>query len=373
MLKALKDEGWKVTVIAWDRTGKMPAPNGNQDFFDRWVWVHLPAPVWSMRLAAKLPRYYQKVIQALAGIDQPELVIVTHYFHLPLAFFLRGKKVYDAIEMYALDLSLYFGSWSGLVKPVWQWLEGLLLWGAGIDGVSAIDSRDGWLEKFYRKWVDRVQVIWNVTPHSKEPSVTEVQAAAENYAGRQVIAMVGGLMRKQGLRVALQAAALVKEQHPNALFLFMGPLKDDPEIVRELIQARHLESQVLFLEFMRYRKMLAHLRHARIGLLLYQPERNILYCGPGTGRKCFTYMQAGIPMVAPNFGEVGLLAKEENCGFLVDTTDAVEVARTITYLLDNPQEAAAMGGRGRRAFEEKYNWDREQDKYIQFIEGVWRS
>jgi len=180
-------------------------------------------------------------------------------------------------------------------------------------------------------------------------------------------------MRKQGLRVALQAAALVKEQHPNALFLFMGPLKDDPEIVRELIQARHLESQVLFLEFMRYRKMLAHLRHARIGLLLYQPERNILYCGPGTGRKCFTYMQAGIPMVAPNFGEVGLLAKEENCGFLVDTTDAVEVARTITYLLDNPQEAAAMGGRGRRAFEEKYNWDREQDKYIQFIEGVWRS
>jgi glycosyltransferase involved in cell wall biosynthesis len=75
-------------------------------------------------------------------------------------------------------------------------------------------------------------------------------------------------------------------------------------------------------------------------------------------------MQFGIPIVAPMFGEVGQIVQEEECGILVDTTDPQQIANAIIYLLEHPEEARAMGKRGRKAIEEKYNWEIEKKKLL---------
>lgn len=370
MLRALKEAGWRVTVIAWDRRGDAQEPKCGKDAYDQWLWVRLPAPTGSPRLVAKIPIYYHKVLQVLATIRKPDLISINHYFLLPLACFLKGKKVYDAMEMYALDLSFYFGPLRGLARPVLQWLEVLLLRGGKISGVSTTDSRAGWLEEFYGKWVGRVQVIWNLPAKAQEPSAAEVEAAAAKYSGRKVVALVGGLMREKGLRVALEAASQVRDIHPEVLFLFMGRLKDDPTAIKALIHNHRLAELVHFEEFLPYPQMLAHLRQARIGLWLIQPKLHYPYISSGNSRQCFTHMQAGIPMVAPTYNDLGLIVRQENCGLLADTTDPAAVGRAITYLLDHPEEAAAMGRRGRNAFLNKYNWEREREKFIEFIQAV---
>ena len=90
----------------------------------------------------------------------------------------------------------------------------------------------------------------------------------------------------------------------------------------------------------------------------------------GNGRKFFTYMQASLPIVGPEFGEVGLVVREERCGILCDTTNPDEIAKAIVYLLRHPEEARAMGQRGRAAIEQKYNLASELNKLLEVYQRL---
>jgi glycosyltransferase involved in cell wall biosynthesis len=58
----------------------------------------------------------------------------------------------------------------------------------------------------------------------------------------------------------------------------------------------------------------------------------------------------------------------------VDPTNPESIAEAIQYLLNHPEEAAAMGLRGRQAVLEKFNWTREEPKllqlYAQLLDGA---
>ncbi|MFC1846255.1 glycosyltransferase, partial [Chloroflexota bacterium] len=66
----------------------------------------------------------------------------------------------------------------------------------------------------------------------------------------------------------------------------------------------------------------------------------------------------------------GQVVREEKCGILCDTTDPREVADAIVFLLKNPQEAKTMGTRGRKAFEQKYNWNIEREKLLRLYQKL---
>jgi glycosyltransferase involved in cell wall biosynthesis len=368
MLKSLKAQGWRTSVIAWDRKGNAAEPRENREMVDQWVWIHVPIEEWGFRLIPKLPQFYAKVWRAYTSLGKPQVIFITHIFLLPLAFCFSGTKIYDAYEMYALEMSFYFGSYAQKVLPLWQTLEGLLV--KKFDGVYTLDSRNGWLENYYKSWNDRVQVIWNVPSKVDEPEINEVESLRNEFSGRKVIIYVGGLARDKGLRAAIEVAALVKQRNADTLFLFIGSMQDDPDKINSLVQQFELENNTRFISWLPYRKMLAYLAHARIGIALHQPGRNYQYVSCGTGRKFITYMQAGIPIIAPTLGEIGLIVQKEDCGILVDTTNNYKVAESINYLLDNPEEAKLMGQNGRKAFLEKYCWELEEQKFLNFYHKV---
>jgi glycosyltransferase involved in cell wall biosynthesis len=226
------------------------------------------------------------------------------------------------------------------------------------------------LKKFYERWNRRVQVIWNVPSKLDDPDPKEVEAVKSAYSGRKTIAFVGGLMREKGLRVAIEAAAKVKPRHPEALFLFIGPMKDDRCQVEELISKKCVGDQIKILSSMPYRKMMAHLVHAEIGLALHQQQRIYPFVSTGNGRKFFTYMQAGLAIVGPQFSEVGKAVELADCGMLVDTEDAGAVSEAILDLLDAPEKLKRYKQNARSAFETRYNWEREEPKFLRFLEKV---
>ncbi|MFP4454136.1 MAG: glycosyltransferase [Desulfobacterales bacterium] len=49
------------------------------------------------------------------------------------------------------------------------------------------------------------------------------------------------------------------------------------------------------------------------------------------------------------------------------------IAEAIQCIPDHPDEAWAMGRRGRAAVEEKYNWEREAEKMISLYERLLRK
>ena len=103
------------------------------------------------------------------------------------------------------------------------------------------------------------------------------------------------------------------------------------------------------------------LGRARAGLVLQRPEPNAM---AGKPVKMFEYMAAGIPVISAHFPLWSQIVDGAQCGLCVDPLNPREIAQAIRYLLTHPREAEAMGQRGRRAIEERLNWNREEAKLL---------
>lgn len=369
MLKTLKKRGWHINVIAWDRQNNDNKYHYYKEIVDEWYWINVQAPTGKLSIITKMPRFFYKLWKIIGILPKPDLLIISHLALLPLAPFISSKMIFDDIEMYIKQIPIYYlGPLANIASSVMSVLVGLVV--KQINGVTIVDSKGSWLEKYYKKWNPLVQVIWNLPSALTKASPSIEPSVASWLSDRQVVAYVGGSFRQKGLHAALETCAIVKQKYPQVLFLFIGQLKDDVNEIGKLIKSLSIKDNVYFVKQMSYEDMLAYLNYAQIGLALYQPAMHYELVSAGNGRKIFTYMQAGLPIIAPKFGEISMVVKREECGLLVDTTKPEEISQAILYLLDYPEEAKKMGEKGIQAFLQKYNWEQEEHKFISFLEKV---
>jgi glycosyltransferase involved in cell wall biosynthesis len=111
------------------------------------------------------------------------------------------------------------------------------------------------------------------------------------------------------------------------------------------------------------------LGNARAGLLVLKPVEHEMVTLP---IKLFEYMAAGIPVISSDFPVWRKIVEGAGCGLLVDPGDTDAIAGAMQWILDNPEEAQAMGDRGRRAVVDQLNWDVEAKTMSDFYRDVLR-
>ncbi len=110
------------------------------------------------------------------------------------------------------------------------------------------------------------------------------------------------------------------------------------------------------------------LSRASVGLIPGQvSEQNNL---PFVPTKLFEYLACGLPVVASDLPSLRRFRDQGNWGYVVKADDAHAHAWAIAHLLRNPEEAKALGRRGRQAVEECWNWDIEAEKLAAFYRGL---
>ena len=114
----------------------------------------------------------------------------------------------------------------------------------------------------------------------------------------------------------------------------------------------------------------ALLSRVRAGLVLFHPEENFVCSQP---IKFFEYMSAGIPVIASDFPLWRSIIEGTGCGMLVDPLDPKAIANAIQQLLTNPVLAEQMGRRGRKAVEERFNWDTEEKTLLSFYASIFST
>jgi glycosyltransferase involved in cell wall biosynthesis len=224
------------------------------------------------------------------------------------------------------------------------------------------DSRSNVLKKRFKKHCKNVQVIYNVPEideNNKKVKITN-ESIAKKIKNRFTITCVGGLSKRKGIINLIKAFDAV-QLCSNINILLIGTFKDEES-------ERHVENRssknCIHIDWLQYEVMMEYLRYADVGVVPYPPEHRYKLNSAGTSRKFFTYMQAGIPIVGPEKWEIGEIVRIVGNGLLVDTTSPIEIASALLHLKRHNSKMNKMSMRGRRALENKYNWERERNKLI---------
>jgi len=325
--------------------------------------VHLVAPATeSTRMRgvtiAAVPRARGRISRALVTTTRvlvQALRARAHIYHfhdpelIPVGVVLRmlGKHVvYDAHEDVPADI---------LDKPYLpRWLK------AGLARVMDVVERVG--TSTLSRVVAATPAIARRFPTARcvvvqnFPVSTEFgPVAGSPYARRgPVVAYVGLINEIRGTIEMVRAIAEVCA-HQDAR-LVLGGRFEPPAFgaqARALDGWRHVEYRG---ELSRAR-VVEMLAEARLGLVLFHPRPNHLESQPN---KLFEYMAAGLPVVASSFPLWKEIVEGSRCGLVVDPLDPHATANAIRWLLAHPDEAEAMGARGRQAVQERFNWRREE-------------
>lgn len=174
------------------------------------------------------------------------------------------------------------------------------------------------------------------------------------------IAYIGGITSIRGAEEMVRAMEYLPEKLRARLA--MAGTFSPPELQMEL-QSLPGWQRVDYMGWLNRQSVSQVLKRVRVGLVVLHPTPNYLDSYPV---KLFEYMASGIPVVASNFPLWREIVEGEGCGLTVDPRDPKAIAGAIQWLLEHPKEAEEMGKRGRRAVLEKYNWNREAEKLLDF-------
>lgn len=187
-------------------------------------------------------------------------------------------------------------------------------------------------------------VAWN----RRDPAVTYYGGLSEERGIREMLAAMDALPSTLHLKLELGGSFYVEDQET---FYMAEPSWKHVNWHGELDR----------------NSIASILNRVQVGLVILHPDEAYLTSQP---TKLFEYMAAGIPVVASDFPLWRSIVEDAGCGLLVNPLNVNEIAAAIEYLIRNPREAEAMGRRGRKAAEERFNWTNEERALLTFYASL---
>lgn len=325
---------------------------GTSDHTDQGVKI-IGVPIPSSR-SARISRTLPRILKIALSVDAS-----LYHFHDPELFLVglilkaKGKRVvFDSHEDLPRQIMTKPWIYSRLRAPVAGVAESVENRCARcIDGVVAATPV---IAKRFSELGVRSAVVNNY------PIPTEWDGAAVDWGRkkRQVV-YAGGITEIRGAREMVAAI-----RQTDARLVLAGTV--EASLVSELEEAQRLGA-VELAGFLDRASVVRCFSESRVGLCVLWPTSNYLESSPV---KLFEYMAAGLPVVASNFPHWRALVNQEEVGIFVNPRDPDQIAGAIEYLLDHPEEAEAMGRRGRELVVKHFNWQIEERALIELYQRL---
>lgn len=291
---------------------------------------------------------------------EPESLLIAIY----LKIFKRKKIVYDVHEYYldiieiaSIQMKIFLMFMLYLIEPIFC---------RYVDLVITADEK---IMERYKRFNNNVYPISNF-PSFETFDCSNNQECLRRYKDYSVVIYVGGIKEERGIFELICAIRKVSMTIPSIKLLLVGGFENEDfeRKCKEYVKSNNLGKNVEFIGFVPHIKVAKYINSSDIGaILLYPTKRFVKTAYP---IKLFEYMICGKPIIASDLPSMGKIVEDSHCGVLVNPMDTDEIAKKITFLLENPDKAKQMGECGRRAVESKYNWDKMEEKLINIYGGI---
>jgi glycosyltransferase involved in cell wall biosynthesis len=179
-----------------------------------------------------------------------------------------------------------------------------------------------------------------------------------------IVVNFGGVTPLRVTRELVQAMGLLPAEVPARLVL--AGAADSQALVEEISRLPGW-ARVEYRGMVVRATMLSLLAGAAAAVVLYSEVPNHMDV---RSNRLFESMAAGLPVITSNFPKWRELIEGAQCGLTVNPASPAEIAAALRYLLTHPEEAVAMGRRGRQLFKERFNWEQETPKMVSLYQRL---
>ena len=171
---------------------------------------------------------------------------------------------------------------------------------------------------------------------------------------------------KDGVNDLIRAFAIVASEHKDIELKIVGkaPNRQDGYENLRLVEKLGLKNRVDFMGIKPSSEVPQLLKNAR-ACVLDRPDSLQAQCGFPT--KLGEYLLSGRPVIITKVGDIPLFLSHRQNALLANERDAEDFATQISWVLDNPKDAALIGERGKALAENEFNYLNESQKIVKVI------
>jgi glycosyltransferase involved in cell wall biosynthesis len=174
-----------------------------------------------------------------------------------------------------------------------------------------------------------------------------------------LIANFGGVSSRTCTRTIVESLALLPSELRPHMLLGGRCINDDLRHELETLSGWSLSE---YLGPTTRSRMLDELSRSALALVLFSNEPNHHHV---RSNRLFEALAAGLPVVTSNFPQWHKLIDRIGCGITVNPGDPVAIAGAMKFLMLHPSEAEEMGRRGREAFMNELNWNKQKPRLLE--------
>lgn len=247
------------------------------------------------------------------------------------------------------------------VRGLWAWrpIRQLLSYGLarGAERAEALVSVCPEILTSLRKRrslaLERCAVIRNgVDPERFHPQLHEKAKTELRLKGPgPYLSFIGGFFPWHGLDQLIDALPDISEVYPNVQVLMVGDGQTKPSL-EQMVARKGLTDRVRFVGRVASESVPTWIAASDVCVVLHKPLRSY----PGDSMKLWEYLACGRPVVTTVGSGYGDMVETIGCGLAARPDDPRDLARQILSLLNDPDERAAMGQRGRTSVLQSHTW-----------------
>ena len=189
------------------------------------------------------------------------------------------------------------------------------------------------------------------------------RSSAKAEGDRFVVMYHGSLVERNGLDLAVEALARVRETIPTAELRIYGHATPFLERIMELGRKKNVN--IRYLGPKRLEDLVLEIEGCDVGVI---PNHRNVFTEINTPTRIFEYLALGKPVIAPRTPGIQDYFSPESLLFF-EPGDPEELARKVEYVFSHPREAIEVAERGQQVYL-AHTWSQERQSLVNRVSGL---